>query len=112
MPITSSAKQALRKDRRRNVTNNRVRLRLRTSLKAFREASKSESLPQVYSIIDLAAKKKLIHKNKAARLKSQMSKLTVNAIAESPAKTKPVKSKSKKATKSKSKSQSKSVAAA
>jgi ribosomal protein S20 len=75
MPVTTSAKQALRKDRKRNLNNNKVRLKLREGLKEFRKAPSNEQLSQVYSLIDTAAKKNLIHHNKAARLKSQMSGL-------------------------------------
>lgn len=75
MPITQSANRALRKDRKRNLVNNKVRLKLRTSVKQFRHGEADISLQQVHSIIDRAAKTKIIHKNKAARLKSQLAKI-------------------------------------
>lgn len=75
MPVTTSAKQALRKDRKRNLNNNKVRLKLREGLKEFRKTPSKEQLGRVYSLIDTAAKKNLINHNKAARLKSQMSRL-------------------------------------
>ena len=45
----------------------------------------SESLPEVASMIDKLAKKGIIHKNKAANLKSKLAK-KVNSLAATPAK--------------------------
>lgn len=75
MPVTVSAKRALRKDRKRNLVNNRIRTKLRLSIKQFKLDSSTIDLSQVYSVIDTAAKKNILHKNKAARLKSQLSQI-------------------------------------
>ena len=75
MPVTSSAKKALRKDRRKQIINKSIRSKVANSLKSAREELKPESLPATYSIIDRAAKKNIIHKNKASRLKSRITKV-------------------------------------
>ena len=71
MPVTSSAKRALRKDRRRTITNNQIRSQLRSSIKKFKSTKDKDLLPQLYTVLDRASKKNIIHPNKAARLKSQ-----------------------------------------
>ena len=70
MPNTSSATKALRQAQARTKANVAFKVALKKTLKA---ASK-ETMAQTTSMIDKAVKRNLIHKNKAARLKSQLSK--------------------------------------
>ena len=77
MPVTTSAKIALRKDRRRTITNNQVRSQMRSTIKKIKTTKNHDMLPEAYSIIDKAAKKNIIHSNKAARIKSQLSKVGI-----------------------------------
>lgn len=79
MPVTVSAKKALRRDRRRTMVNRRIRHRLKKALKDARENPTKKLLSQAASILDRAAKKKVIHFNKAARLKSRLAKLAREA---------------------------------
>jgi small subunit ribosomal protein S20 len=69
---------AKRRDRNRyygKTTRNAIRdLKAGTDLKAYGEA-----LPNVISMIDKLAKRGIIHKNKAANLKSKLSKKTTAA---------------------------------
>lgn len=74
MPLTSSAKRALRKDKRRTVVNKRVKSIMKSAVKAVQENKNAETLPTAYQAIDRAAKKNLIHKKKASNLKSQLAK--------------------------------------
>jgi small subunit ribosomal protein S20 len=76
MPITSSATKALRRDRHRTKTNRVIRTRLKTIVDQTLESKDPNLLPNAYSLIDRAAKKKVIHPNKAARLKSRLSQET------------------------------------
>lgn len=76
MPITSSAKKALRRDKRRTQVNKVIRSRLKTIIDNTSKSKDISHLPEAYSVIDRAAKKRVIHKHKAARLKSQLSKTT------------------------------------
>ena len=75
MPILSSAKKALRQSKRRALVNKRTKSKTKTSIDAFKAKPTSASLEAVYSAVDRAAKKNIFHKNKAARLKSRLSKL-------------------------------------
>ncbi len=75
MPITKSALKALRQDKRRAAVNQPVRSRVKTALDAVKSQKNGDVLSAAFSAIDKAVKLNLIHKNKAARLKSQASKL-------------------------------------
>lgn len=79
MPVTVSAKKALRRDKRRTQVNRVIRSRLKNVIDTTKKTKDVALLPQAYSIIDRAAKKGVIHSNKAARLKSQLSKIAVEA---------------------------------
>lgn len=82
MPITRSAKKALRQSLRRRVRNlvykNKMKDLIKetrglVSQKKIKEAK--ELLPQVYKILDKAAKVGVIKKNTASRKKSRITKL-------------------------------------
>jgi len=75
MPITKSAKKALRRSKRRTKINKRRKEVVKKAIKTFRKSLTPETLRKAYSAIDTAAKKKIFHKNKAKRLKSQLAKL-------------------------------------
>ena len=72
MPITKSAKKALRVDRRRNLVNRRVREKIRIVLKEAKKSLSKQAIKNAYSGLDRAAKTNVIHKKKAARLKSRL----------------------------------------
>jgi len=81
MPITKSAKKALRQSLRRRIKNLRNKEKIKSLIKQVRnfvsqkkieEAQKL--LPRVYKILDKAAKTGLIKKNTAARKKSRIAK--------------------------------------
>lgn len=80
MPLLKSAKKALRIDRQRKVINDLTRNKVKSALKAARLAvaagdkDSKEKINAAYSELDLAAKKNVIHKNKASRLKSRLAK--------------------------------------
>ncbi len=83
MPITSSAKKALRQNvtrRKRNVVKKDTYKKAVTDYrkliiaKKFDEAAKA--FPAVFKALDKAAKTKVIEKNKASRLKSRLAQLT------------------------------------
>ncbi len=82
MPITKSAKKALRQNVRRRKANLKRKTELKTVIKQYKKlisgGQKEEAkkyLSQVYKKLDKAAKINLIKKNKAARLKSRLTKL-------------------------------------
>jgi len=80
MPRTSSAKNALAKDKRRKIENDLTRAKVKSALKGAKiaiakgEKKLDDKLSQAFRELDIAAKKNVIHKNKAARLKSRLVK--------------------------------------
>ncbi len=74
MPIIKSAKKKLRVDKRRTKVNRVYRNKLKEALKEVGEKKTKKSLQVAYRVIDRAAKKRVIHKNKAARIKSRLVK--------------------------------------
>jgi len=80
MPLTKSAKKALKVSKRQKAENDVVRANIKNALKSAKIAIKNKSneagelLSKAYRELDLAAKKHVIHKNKAARLKSRLTK--------------------------------------
>jgi small subunit ribosomal protein S20 len=75
MPVIKSAKKKLKQDRKREKLNNQVKLNYRNALKEAKKSKTSEKVRQAVKLVDKAAKKGIIHKNKAARIKSSLSKL-------------------------------------
>lgn len=73
MPVTKSASKALRRDRHRTAVNQTLKARVRSSLQKANQNLSTETLNLTYSVLDKAVKKNLIHKNKAARLKSTLA---------------------------------------
>ena len=75
MPNIASAKKNMRKSRAAAVRNRAQRSALRTALK---KARADQAAPEVttlaVSLLDRAARKGLIHKNKAARHKRQLAR--------------------------------------
>lgn len=67
-----------RQNARRRLRNVKRRKQLRTSLKQIRAAGDAEAagklLPEVQSVIDKSARKNIIHRNTARRMKSRLAK--------------------------------------
>lgn len=74
MPIIKSAIKKVRKDKVRTARNKKREGVLKGLIKKARISKTEKTLQAVYSALDKAAKVKLIHPNKAARLKSRLSK--------------------------------------
>ena len=70
MPITKSAKKSLRASERKREMNRRQAIELEKALKQ----ANANNINEVIAKIDKAAKTGLIHPNKAARLKSRLTK--------------------------------------
>lgn len=73
MPHHKSAKKRLRQSKEQRLRNRGQRTQLRRAVKAARESS--EALSAGASALDVAARRGIIHPNKAARLKSRLAKL-------------------------------------
>lgn len=84
----------MRKDKKRTEHNALIKARIRDLVKKARRNPSAATLSEVSSVLDKAVKTKFIHANKAARLKSNLSKLTEPVAATkkaSPKKKAPVK---------------------
>jgi len=95
MPITLSAKKKLRADARKKFINQKAEARVKSALKKFRDQPTNEALKQVYSVLDVAAKKGIIPKMRADRKKSRLSSLLSKKGAVGVASPKPKGSKGK-----------------
>ena len=75
MPILKSAIKKLKQDKKRTRVNKVYRESLRLAVKQARKEKSAKAVKLAYSALDKAAQQKVIHKNKAARLKSRLMKL-------------------------------------
>lgn len=75
MPVTKSAKKTLKQDQRRKLENQKAKNAYKKAIVYFKNHISAQSLAEAYTKIDRAAKKHLIHKNKASRTKSQLAKI-------------------------------------
>jgi small subunit ribosomal protein S20 len=82
MPNIASAKKNMRKSRAAQVLNRAQRSTLRTALKKARaEGAAPEATATAVTLLDRAARKGLVHKNAAARVKSRMARKANKAKA-------------------------------
>jgi len=86
MPITKSAKKALRQSKKRRKRNSQKSRLLKDQLKSLKKLiavkdkkSALDFLPKVYKTLDKSAKTNIIKKNTAARIKSRLTK-TINKL--------------------------------
>ncbi len=86
MPITKSAKKALRVSSRKRVFNLRRKSKMDNSTKEIKKLVSQKkvteartALSKAYQAIDKAAKRGIIKKNAASRKKSRLSKLVKKA---------------------------------
>lgn len=82
MPVTKSAKKALRLSLKRRQLNlvrkKKIKLAIKEYLKAITEKNTEvakQKLSYVYKLLDKASKVNLIHRNESARRKSRLAKL-------------------------------------
>jgi len=81
MPITQSAKKAIRGSLRKKAFNDSRKRAMKEIIKKIEKISKTDKkeakkmLSSAFAIIDKAAQKCVIKKNNAARKKSRLSKL-------------------------------------
>lgn len=74
MPIIKSAIKKVRKDKIRTARNKKRKDSLKSLIKKARTGKAAKDLQAAFSALDKAAKVHLIHPNKAARLKSRLTK--------------------------------------
>lgn len=88
MPITQSAKKALRQSVRRRSQNLKKKEAYVAAAKEVKKiaagdtsANTKETLSRLYAALDKAAKTRAISKNKASRLKSRLTQLVAKSSA-------------------------------
>lgn len=81
MPVTKSAEKRVRQNIKRYRRNLKAKQRVKSDIRSLIESIASgnaktiaERLNKAQSSVDKAAKNKIIHKNKAARIKSSLAK--------------------------------------
>lgn len=81
MPITKSAKKAIRVSGRKRAVNDRRKRVMKEIIKKVEKTAKTDKkeaekmLSGAYQVIDKAAKRGVIKKNNAARKKSRLTRL-------------------------------------
>ncbi len=88
MPVSVSAKRALRGSTQKQKINRLIISRLEVAIRKAKKVKTTEAILTAVSLADRAVKKRVIHKNKSSRIKGALSKLS--------AKIKPAKKSSKK----------------
>lgn len=84
MPIIKSAKKRVRTAQKATIRNVKTKRTLKSAVKQFQASLSSKkdasnALAEAQGAIDTAVKKGLMHKNKAARQKSQLAEKAKNA---------------------------------
>ena len=81
MPNTRSAKKRMRQAEKARARNRQQRSHIRGAIKKVREAGSGEeaakALREATSLIDRAARKHLVHRNKAARDKARLAAIVL-----------------------------------
>lgn len=86
MPVTKSAKKAMRSSQVKRQYNVARKLKIRNSLKELRQCLATnpqeyqETLNKAYSALDKAVKTNYIHKGRADRKKSRLAKMVAKAL--------------------------------
>ncbi|MBI4037435.1 30S ribosomal protein S20 [Candidatus Curtissbacteria bacterium] len=75
MPVTKQAIKKVRQDKKKTAFNLVRKTAYKKAVKAARIKPTAASLSAAFSLLDKAAKTNVIHKRKASRLKSRLSKL-------------------------------------
>ncbi|OGD09253.1 hypothetical protein A2397_02875 [Candidatus Amesbacteria bacterium RIFOXYB1_FULL_44_23] len=75
MPVIPNAIRKLRADKRKKAINLRVKSAFKQAISAMRKKPTEKKLVEVFSTLDKAVKGKIVHKNKASRIKSRLSAL-------------------------------------
>jgi len=88
MPVLKHAKKKLRQDKKRTERNKTLKDLYKKLVKEARISKSKEALSKAFSSIDKAAKQNILPKNRAARMKSALTKVaegTAKATTVTPA---------------------------
>lgn len=75
MPVTKTAKRALRSAKRKEIINKQIRTNFEVATRFAIKSKTRKNILKAISLSDRAAKKNIIHKNKAARIKRSLTNL-------------------------------------
>jgi len=89
MPVIKSAIKKLRQDKKREQRNDVLRELLKSTIRSAKKTSDGAVVAHAFSVVDKAAKNNIIHKNKASRIKSALSKISKPTTSKSPVKSTP-----------------------
>lgn len=95
MPVTKTAKRALRSSKNKEDMNKLISSELEIAIRKAKKAKSPATVRTAISFTDRASKRGIVHKNKASRMKQMLAKLAKPA----PKKTTKVKSSPKKSSK-------------
>ncbi len=73
MPVIKSAKKKLRQDKKTTLARAKVEATLKETIKKAVATPTDKTVRAAVSLIDKAAKKHIMHANKAARIKSRLA---------------------------------------
>lgn len=74
MPQIKSAIKKMRQSEKKAEANRNVKNKLKDKVDAYKKKPTEKGYQEVTSLLDKAAKTNVLHKNKAARLKSRLAK--------------------------------------
>lgn len=77
MPIIGSAIKKLRQDKKRQSQNLLVKKAVKEAIKLYKKKPNINQFSKLDSLLSRGVKKNIYHANKAARLKSRLSKLLI-----------------------------------
>ena len=75
MPTHKSVERRLKTAKKANLKNREIKSRLKTVVKKVETSPDEASLKEAVSTLDKAARRRVIHPNKASRIKSRLVKL-------------------------------------
>jgi small subunit ribosomal protein S20 len=75
MPVTKTAKRALRSSSKKRIVNKLISEKLEVAIRLAKKTKSKKDISKAISLTDRASKKNVIHKNKASRIKGRLSKL-------------------------------------
>lgn len=96
MPVIKSAIKKLRQDKKREDQNRSLEIKASQALRNAKKKATGKAVSEAISMVDKLTKKNIIHKNKASRMKSTLSKIAKPQSNKEPKKTSDSKTISKK----------------
>jgi small subunit ribosomal protein S20 len=84
LPTHKSAEKRLRQSQAANIRNRAIKSQIKTSIKKVEASFDEKELKKTNSLLDKAARKRVIHKNVASRVKSRLTKLVSQKTSGTP----------------------------